>query len=228
MYMKKGFCCLGLILLFSCSRQEKLENKAIVFTSNSDSTLSPFQFPDDEPATAGQEKYISQFQKAFTDFQTAVFNEDAAAFNSFIDSERGVYIIENAGDKIRITSVKDIGTYKRPLQQQSFFTIKTRLQNCELKEEELPVLNCNGQNNDNAGYSKEGCFAGTALEFRSSQFYRENNLTTNETKNIEAALSLIQATVLQTSSSYRFHFGKVNSQWKVFFVDLRMPCNKEI
>lgn len=226
--MKKGFCCLGLILLFSCSRQEKLENKTIVFSNNSDSTLSPFQFPDDEPATAGQEKYISKFHKTFTDFQTAVFNEDAETFNSFIDPERGLYIIENAGEKIQITLVKDIITYKRPFQQQSFFTIKTRLQTCELKEEDLPVLNCGGQHNAIAGYNKEGCFAGPATEFKTSQFYSESNLTAEETKNIEAALSQTQTTVLQTSSSYRFHFGQENSQWKLFFVDLRTPCDKEI
>jgi hypothetical protein len=226
--MKKGLCCVGLILLFGCSRQEKLENKTIVFDSSPDSVLSPFQFPDDEPVTAGQEKYISQFHKTFTDLQTAVFNEDAETFNSFIDPKRGLYIIENAAGKTEITPVKDILAYKRPVQQQSFFTIKTRLQNCELKEEELPVLNCSGQNNSTAGYSKEGCFAGPATDFKASRFYKENGITTEEINNIEASLALLQTTVLQTSSSYRFHFGQVNNQWKLFFVDLRTPCDKEI
>jgi hypothetical protein len=226
--MKKGFCCIGLFILFSCSRQEKLESKAIVFNSSSDSVLSPLQFPDDEPATDGQEKYISQFQKLFSDFQTAVFNEDAEAFNNFIDPERGLYILENWAGKTQVTPVKDIRTYKRPFQQQSFFTIKTLLQNCELKEEELPALNCSTQSNTMAGYSKEGCFAGPATDFKASSFYKENNTTTAEIKNIEAALTLLQKTVLQTSSSYRFHFGQVNNQWKVLFVDLRTPCDKKI
>lgn len=191
-----------------------------------DSVLAPIQNPDvNEEEDSAEAIYITKFHKAFYDFQTAVFNEDAEGVNRFIDAQRGVYIIENPGALPKMTVVKDIRNFKREFQGHSFFTIKDRLKTCQLKEEPLPTFNCDGTTDGNTGYSKEGCFAADAAEFRKNEIHKYASLPAAEIKNIEATLPLVSKTIVQTSSSYRFHWGYLNHAWKLLFIDLRIPCS---
>jgi hypothetical protein len=210
-------------LLFACDGSDQIENRS------KDEEVVTVETPLGHDEIDGRDtvktKTPSEFATFFTQFQTAVYNEDADAFNHFIDSERGVYIIENPGALPKMTLVKDIRSFKRAFQQQSFFTIKTGLQSCKLKEETLPTFNCEGQTGNNSGYSKEGCFVADADAFRKTDMHRYANLPENELKSIDATLPLVQKTVLQTATSYKFHFGKINGKWKVLFIDLRIPCS---
>ena len=212
----------GLLLLFifSCNNDKSATQNQ---QPPEDSVLAPIQPPDDLKKPA---KYISSFEKAFIDFQTVVFNEDAEGVNAFIDPERGLYIIENPGALPKMTLVKDIRNFKREFQGKSFFTIKDFLQTCELKAEPLPAFNCAGETpENNAGYSKEGCFVADAAEFRKTEIHKYASLPKAEVKNINATLPLVTKTVLQTAGSYRFHFGYINGKWRVLFIDLRIPCS---
>lgn len=210
---------------FGCDSSDQIENRSSQ-PLEKDSFLAPIQNPDEGNGKQSKPIYISTFEKAFLDFQLAVFNEDAQAVNAFIDPEKGVYIIENPGAMPKMTLVKDIWNFKRTFQDQSFFTIKERLQNCKLKDEPLPTFNCAGENpNNNAGYSKEGCFVADAAVFRKSEYHKYASLPQNEIENIEATLPLVQKTVLQTASSYKFHFGKINGKWRILFIDLMIPCS---
>lgn len=211
-------------LLGSCHKDQQTENRAIPLPT-ADSVLAPVPDLEPQPSREGKPRYISKFAKAFFDFQTTVFNEDAEGFNQFIDPERGVYIIENPGALPKMTHVKDIRDFKREFQGQNFFTIKDRLQTCNLKEEDLPAFNCGGQTEGNTGYSKEGCFAADADSFRKTELFKNANLPEQALKQIEETLPMVQRTVLQTSSSYQFHFGVINGEWKILFIDLRIPCS---
>lgn len=224
--MKTFFLLLPTVfLLLDCNRQQPATETPVPKPGAlADSVPAPSQGPDDD-SRHQQPKYISRFANSFLDFQTAIFNEDFETFNQFIDPERGVYIIENPGAMPKLTQVKDIRYYKREPGEQSFFTIKDRLQSCKLKEEALPVLNCEAAAGENAGYNKEGCFVADAAEFRNSGIHKFAELPQAEIALIESTLPLVQKTVLQTASSYRFHFGLVNGKLKVLFIDLRLPCS---
>ena len=220
------FAILILSLLSACDSPATENQHMVMEAHKKDSVLAPIQKPDvnveDNPERA---VYISKFNKAFQEFQSAVYNEDAEGLNQFIDQDRGLYMIENPGAMPRMTLVKDIRNFQREFQQRSFFTIKEQLKSCQLKEEELPTFNCEGATAGNTGYSKEGCFAADAEEFRQNEIYKYASLPEQEIKNIVASLPIVQKTVVQTSSSYRFHFGFINGAWKVLFIDLRIPCS---
>jgi hypothetical protein len=201
-------------LLFACHGSDQIENRG---TFGEEQTL-------DKPATDTLSAKTAFFS-FFNDLQSAVYNEDADTFNHFIDQEHGLYIIENPGAMPRMTLVKDISNFKREFQDQSFFTIKIRLQTCQLQEESLPTFNCEGQTAGNSGYSKEGCFVADANAFRETEIYKFAGLSEDEQNHIKKMLPLVQKTVLQTSSSYQFHFGQLNGKWKVLFIDLRVPCS---
>ncbi|MFC5269305.1 hypothetical protein [Adhaeribacter terreus] len=210
-------------LLFACEGSDQIENR-----SKDEETVA-VETPVVQGEIDGRDtvkvKLQTEFVAFFIQFQSAVFNEDADAFNHFIDSERGVYIIENPGAMPKMTLVKDIRKFKREFQGRSFFTIKDGLQSCKLKEEALPGFNCEGQTGGNSGYTKEGCFAADAEAFRKTEIHKYASLPENELQNIEKTLPLVQKTVVQTSTSYQFHFGQINGKWKVLFIDLRIPCS---
>lgn len=228
MQLLRSLPLLSLALLLSFCDSPVTENQHAVELPRTatDSVLAPIQKPDvnveEHPEKA---VYISKFQKAFQEFQSAVYNEDPEGVNKFIDPQLGVYIIENPGAMPRMTLVKDIRNFQREFQQRPFFTIKDQFKSCQLKEEDLPTFNCDGTTDANTGYSKEGCFAADAAEFRKTEIYKYASLPEQEVKNIKATLPLVQKTVVQTSSSYRFHFGYLNNSWKVLFIDLRIPCS---
>jgi hypothetical protein len=163
--------------------------------------------------------------KLFSIFRKPFFNEDVQGVNAFIDPDLGVFIIENPGAMPKMTFVKDINGFKREFRGESFFTIKERLQACDLKEESLPSFSCEGENGSGKGYSKEGCFSGEDPQFEKSEIYKYASLQPEELKQAEKMMKLIKTSVLQTSSSYRFHFGYINSQWRLLFIDLRIPCS---
>ncbi|MBK0401675.1 hypothetical protein I5M27_01680 [Adhaeribacter sp. BT258] len=210
-------------LLLACEGSDQIENRSQ--DQESTAAKSPPGHDEIDGRDTIRAKAQSEFVTFFTQFQTAVYNEDADAFNHFMDSERGVYIIENPGAMPKMTLVKDIRNFKRDFQQQSFFTIKDGLQSCKLKEETLPTFNCEGQTGGNTGYSKEGCFVADAEAFRKTEMHKYASLPENELKNIEKTLPLVQKTVVQTATSYQFHFGQINGKWKVLFIDLRIPCS---
>jgi len=224
----KQLCAFALLslTLIACDSPVSENRRIVMEAPKKDSVLAPIQKPDvnvdENPERA---VYISKFNKNFQEFQSAVYNEDADGVNLFIDQNLGVYIIENPGAMPKMTLVKDIRNFKREFQGRSFFTIKEMLQSCQLKEEELPTFNCEGQTAGNTGYSKEGCFAADAAEFRKNEIYKYASLPEAEMKKIEDTLPFVQTTVVQTSSSYRFHFGFLNGTWKVLFIDLRIPCS---
>ena len=226
MFRSRLFLYLILLLIFSCDSPATENQHMVMEAPRRDSVLAPIQKPDVNPDEDPERAvYISRFNKAFQEFQSAVYNEDAEGVNQFIDTERGVYIIENPGAMPKMTRVTDIRNFKREFQDLSFFTIKDQLQRCQLKEEALPTFNCGGQTDGNTGYNKEGCFAADAAEFRKTEIHKYASLPETELKNIEATLPIVQTTVVQTASSYRFHFGFINNAWKVLFIDLRIPCS---
>src|SRR5688572_10761729 len=112
----KQFCAFALLFLTltACDNPVSENRRIVMEAPKKDSVLAPIQKPDvnvdENPERA---VYITKFNKAFQEFQSAVYNEDAEGVNPFIDPERGVYIIENSGAMPKMTLVKDIRNFKR-------------------------------------------------------------------------------------------------------------------
>jgi hypothetical protein len=176
--------------------------------------------------THKKEPLKSNFEESFQDFLLAIHNQDLAAFNQFIDKEKGLWIIENPGAVPKLTQVKNIGRFNRKFQGSAFFSIHNKLEDCSLQEvDTLPNIDCNGKTGNKAGYEEKGCFVTSASAFRKAGIYRYADLTQKQLSEIEASLPFVSKTVLHTQSAYKFHFGYIRGKWKILFIDLMIPCS---
>ena len=207
-----------MLLISACNpTTEKDRNPEII----TDDTLQVIQ---EETQKKAPEK--DAFQEAFQDFLLAIKNEDTTGFNQFINAERGLWIIENPGAMPKMTPVKNILEFKREYQDRPFFTINENLDKCNLKEvKTLPKFNCDGVPENEVGFEKQGCFVADAEKFKTSNMHKFASLTPEQEQAIEATLPFLTKTVLHTKSAYKFHFGYINNQWKILFIDLMIPCS---
>ncbi|MDO6392054.1 hypothetical protein Q4E40_18100 [Pontibacter sp. BT731] len=167
------------------------------------------------------------FGQAFSLFMTALQAADTTTLNQFIHPDQGLWIIEQPGAMPKMTRVTDIRDFKREFQGRSFFTIRDEVKTCDLREEAWPSFDCGDLNYDEgqSGYSKDGCFVSDAAKFQKSGYWDYASLTDAEIKQIKATLPLLQRSVLHTATSFEFHFGPVDGQWRLLFAKLIYPCS---
>jgi hypothetical protein len=161
----------------------------------------------------------------FNRFLEIIRRRNAAALNQFIHPEYGLYLIEQPGAVPKFTLVKDITLFKHSFQDSSFFSIGPDLKKCDLQEESLPTFNCDGQEGNMAGYTKQGCFVADATAFKQNEAHKYAGLSATQMRKVEQVKLLATTTVLHTASAYKFHFGRVNGKWYVLFIDLSVPCS---
>lgn len=127
----------------------------------------------------------------------------------------------------RMTRVTDIRDFKREFQNRTFFTIREEVKTCDLREETWPSFDCADLNYDvgQSGYSKDGCFVSDPAKFQQSGYWDYASLPDAEIKQIKATLPLLQKSVLHTTTSFEFHFGSVDGQWRLLFAKLISPCS---
>ncbi|MCC9166753.1 hypothetical protein [Pontibacter harenae] len=77
----------------------------------------------------------------------------------------------------------------------------------------------------NSGYSKDGCFVSDPSKFRQSGYWNYASLSEEQIQHVKSSLPLLQKSVLHTKSSFEFHFGVVDSQWRLLFAKLVSPCS---
>ncbi|RNI29966.1 hypothetical protein EFA69_10590 [Rufibacter immobilis] len=163
------------------------------------------------------------FETVFQRFKDAVENQDTATFQTYVDPALGLYLIDAPGAVPQFTHVAHINQYRRPVQQKPFFSIRETFRDCALQEvTALPKVTCAG---DADAYAQRGCFVADATSFRKSEAYLHANLSSTERDKIARTLPLVTKTVLHTTSGFKFHFGQVNGQWRILFIDLMVPCN---
>ncbi|WP_205504196.1 hypothetical protein [Rufibacter psychrotolerans] len=173
-----------------------------------------------KPHPAHQEEFATFFKR----FEQAIQQQDATAFNQTIAPEPGLYLIDNPGAVPRFTRVADIKVYKRTgAGERPFFTIRESFNKCDLQEaEQLPTVTCLGDNNN---FSRQGCFVTDGTAFHGNTAYRHAGLSQAEERRISQAQLLVSKTVLHTRSGFKFHFGRINGQWRVLFIELTAPCS---
>lgn len=172
-------------------------------------------------------KDTTDFRDAFEQFFTALQAADTATLNRFIHPELGVWLIEQPGALPKMTHVTDINAFKREYQDRSFFTVAEEVKACELSEEPFPTFDCADMNYETGetGYSKDGCFVWKSDKFRKSGYWNYASLTPSQIRQIKAMLPLVRRSVLHTNTSFEFHFGYVDQQWRLLFAKLIYPCS---
>jgi hypothetical protein len=168
-----------------------------------------------------------RFETAFALFLKALQASDTMTINEFIQPDYGVWFIEQPGAMPRMTHVTDIRHFKRGYQDRSFFTVQEEVKSCDLQEEVWPTFDCADMNYDagKTGYSKDGCFVWQPDKFRESGYWDYASLPEAEIRKIKVMLPLVQRSVLHTATSFEFHFGHVDGQWRLLFAKLIYPCS---
>ncbi|ARS36477.1 hypothetical protein [Pontibacter actiniarum] len=167
------------------------------------------------------------FQQAFDQFFNALQSGDTAALNAFIDPEQGLWLIEQPGALPSYTHFSKVQEVKRQYQQRPFTSINQQLKQCQLQQREaFPEFDCADMDQGASGYAEDGCFYTTNTSgFQNSDMWQYANLTEQQAQQVQEMQQQVEATVLHTGTSYRFHFGYRNGRWRLLFADLRVPCS---
>ncbi|MFD2248389.1 hypothetical protein [Pontibacter ruber] len=169
----------------------------------------------------------SEFKAAFKEFFAALQASDTSRLDQFIHPKYGLWIIEQPGALPRMTHVTDISSFRREYQDRSFFTVKDEVTACDLKEEVWPTFDCADVDYEagKSGYSKDGCFLWQPGKFQKSGYWDYASLSATEIQRIKATLPLLKRSVLHTATSFEFHFGYIDGQWRLLFTKLIYPCS---
>lgn len=175
----------------------------------------------------GQHQDTIPFAQAFSFFLTSIQAADTSNVNQFIHPDHGIWIIEQPGAMPKMTRVDDIRAFKREFQDRSFFTIRDEVKDCDLREEAWPSFDCADMDYDKgqSGYSKDGCFVSGPDKFQKSGYWDYASLSEAEIRQIKTTLPLLQRSVLHTATSFEFHFGHIDGQWRLLFAKLIYPCS---
>jgi len=167
----------------------------------------------------------TNFKKVFARFLAVIQTADADTFNQFIHPDYNLHILEQPGAVPQFTKVTDIYLFKMHFSAKPFFSIRQELSVCNLQEEVLPTFNCEGQVNNPAGYNKQGCFVADAQAFQKNPAHLYAGLSNSEKQQIAEIKKLLSKTVLHTGTGYQFHWGNIQGQWYVLFIQLITPCS---
>ena len=160
----------------------------------------------------------------------ALRGHDAEVLNQLIDPEFGLWILEQPGAVPLVTRVADVGAFHRSYQNLPLFSLEKQLMTCPQLQNlaRLPEADCALQTRQNAGFARQGCFAGPATVFRALNFWGSATVQGGTAAQGQAAQGRTVRTVLQTRTGFRFHFAKsagVGGRWRLIFMDLRVPCS---
>ena len=162
---------------------------------------------------------FGRFTIYYDQFINAILQNDAIIFNRFIHPEHGLCIIESNGAMPQMRNGKDIKRFKT-IQGNTLFQLDKASFSCELKEEELPLIDCG----DDGFYTKEGCFTKEVNTFKDEKIWEHCNLKENEKTIAAKSAETITRAVINTKG-YRFYFSRIGNQWFLTFLDLRVPCS---
>lgn len=162
---------------------------------------------------------FGRFTIYYNQLITSIENNEAIAFNRFIHPDLGLCIIEQDGAMPQMRNGKDISRFRTNAGKTIFELDKAALR-CELKEEELPKVDC-----DKPGlWSKAGCYTEAVNHFKDEKIWEHCNLQPKEEEMAARSAATITRTVINTKG-YRFYFSEIGGKWFLTFLDLRIPCS---
>jgi hypothetical protein len=209
--MKHLICTFLLgMLFFSCSeKQAKQDTKDIDSVTVRKQTLSEELPPPSD---------IRQFRWFYSGFIKLVSLHADTLMNKLIHPEYGLHIIESQGALPHMVRVKDFAEF-RTLQKKSFYDFDAHILICDLKEEELPKVDCNAKDL----YSKSGCFTREVNNLKDSKVWEFCNLSKEQEDLVIRSVQTITRTVVVTAN-YNYYFSLIKGGWWLTFIDMRKPC----
>ncbi len=209
-----------LLLLSSCGPDSR---PGILGKLRIDSLLTT----QEEPPQEAEAMDTASFEQAFGRFFGALQAGDTAALNQFVDAEQGLWLIEQPGAVPAYSHFRTIQQVQRKYQQQPFISINQQVKECQLQQRDVfPEFDCADMDQGATGFAEDGCFyTFETASFQSTDMWQYADLSEQQAQQVQEMQQQVQATVLHTGSSFRFHFGYRNGQWHLLFADLRVPCS---
>jgi hypothetical protein len=209
--MRKFICGIALsVMLISCSQNPANHANAVA-----DSTEARKKsFAEELPPPSD----IRQFKWFYSGFVKLVSLHADTLLNKLICPEFGLTIIESNGALPHLTNVKDFTEFKT-LGKKAFYDFDAQVLICDLKEEELPKIDCNAKDY----YTKSGCFTREINTLKDSKVWEYGNFSKTQADLMVQAVQTITRTVIVTAN-YTYYFSLIKGGWWLTFVDMRKPC----
>jgi len=200
------FLCFILVILLSCGTSPQQETSKI---------------DDIEPGFVGEITKDSivemdsstQFLTFHRRFISALLGDSDSELDQFFHPEYGVHIIHSFSGAIpEITQFKKSAYFDHNNDIRKAIEDLSVLVILEPQFEPLPNVVC-----EDVDYDKMGCFAA----------YTRNNIEQhpwNSVGKYDAIINTIEVTMVDTYLA-TFYFSKVEGDWCVTFIDLRIPCS---
>jgi hypothetical protein len=212
------------VALFSCSDAlENEENNSVAITERT--VFEDVKVDEVEDTSlilnnnlAEEDETIQSFLKFYDAFTTSISTKNEKAFNQFIYTNYGLYIIEAPGAMPVVSKIYNISKFKTINTTTKFFDLPFNEIKKQPLYEELPTIIC-----DENSYNKLGCFVSENNTLKESQLWGYSGLNEKEIQAIEFLTKTIQITVVNTSN-FTFYFSKIEDKWYLTFIDLRTPC----
>ncbi|TND09037.1 MAG: hypothetical protein FD123_1440 [Bacteroidetes bacterium] len=208
--MRYYFVLPALLFLFACGNADKPAETADTGKHTTKDSMKDALADMPPPSEA------KQFEWFYSLFVKGMMTD--SIFQKFIHPENGVYMIESNGAMPQMKNVTDISDFTTA-QGKPFFTISRDDLICELKDEELPKVDCDSKD----FYSKSGCFTREENTFKEEKTWQYCHLTPDEEKKVTKMAAGITRVVINTKN-YRYYFSLINGSWYISFIDMRKPC----
>jgi hypothetical protein len=161
-----------------------------------------------------------EFRDVYTDFFTAIKDENEKRFNDYIHPKIGLFIIQQDGALPTLENVKDISKFKRSYDKKHFFSFNLDVIGIELIEQELPKINCE----EFDGYDKQGCFSKQINNLEATNLCQYIDADAAFISKCEETIKTIKWTVINTAN-YRYYFSQIDGKWYITFIDMSQPCS---
>ncbi|OKL42112.1 hypothetical protein [Pontibacter flavimaris] len=221
--MRYTLSVLGLLLLLtSCGPDGK---PGILGRLRVDSLEAVQEEP--QPASQPADPDTAAFADAFNQFFSALQAGDTAALNRFVEADQGLWLIEQPGAMPAYSHFTSIQQVQREYQQRPFTSINQEVKACQLEHRDtFPGFDCADMDGGSTGFAEDGCFyTFKTANFQHTDMWQYADLSEQQAQQVQELQQQVQATVLHTGTSYRFHFGYRNGRWLLLFADLRVPCS---
>ncbi|MBL4754233.1 MAG: hypothetical protein JKY52_11665 [Flavobacteriales bacterium] len=169
--------------------------------------------PEEQTNDHPIEQYYHQLIKALA-------TGDSTDFNRLVHPEFGCYLIESPGAIPIITRVTNIEMIIQSGAGRPVLDFSSILRSLELKEEVLPVVDCDSPD---GFYTKSGTFVQDINTLAELKIWEHIGLKDTDQVPISKLAKTVKKTIVNTLG-FTLYFSQINEGWYLTFFDIRIPC----